>query len=91
MYNVTDDPTGMSAGAWINPADNVKPKEEQKKEEPKKEEVKPVEPQQEEKKDLVSNREGSTIRRPVARTKIGRNDPCPCGSGKKYKDCCANK
>ena len=21
-------------------------------------------------------------------TKIGRNDPCPCGSGKKYKDCC---
>ena len=24
--------------------------------------------------------------------KIGRNDPCPCGSGKKYKKCCgANK
>ena len=22
--------------------------------------------------------------------KIGRNDPCPCGSGKKYKKCCAN-
>ena len=21
-------------------------------------------------------------------TKIGRNDPCPCGSGKKYKNCC---
>ncbi|MCX4286937.1 MAG: SEC-C metal-binding domain-containing protein, partial [Clostridia bacterium] len=21
-------------------------------------------------------------------TKVGRNDPCPCGSGKKYKDCC---
>jgi hypothetical protein len=21
---------------------------------------------------------------------IGRNDPCPCGSGKKYKKCCAN-
>ncbi len=21
-------------------------------------------------------------------TKIGRNDPCPCGSGKKYKQCC---
>ncbi|MBQ2990501.1 MAG: SEC-C domain-containing protein [Clostridia bacterium] len=20
--------------------------------------------------------------------KIGRNDPCPCGSGKKYKNCC---
>ena len=23
-----------------------------------------------------------------ARTKVGRNDPCPCGSGKKYKKCC---
>jgi len=22
--------------------------------------------------------------------KIGRNDPCPCGSGKKYKKCCAS-
>jgi preprotein translocase subunit SecA len=24
----------------------------------------------------------------VAGKKIGRNDPCPCGSGKKYKHCC---
>lgn len=23
--------------------------------------------------------------------KIGRNDPCPCGSGKKYKQCCLSK
>lgn len=23
--------------------------------------------------------------------KIGRNDPCPCGSGKKYKKCCLGK
>ena len=23
--------------------------------------------------------------------KIGRNDPCPCGSGKKFKNCCINK
>ncbi|MCS4469756.1 SEC-C metal-binding domain-containing protein [Clostridium botulinum] len=22
---------------------------------------------------------------------MGRNDPCPCGSGKKYKKCCLNK
>jgi uncharacterized protein len=22
--------------------------------------------------------------------KVGRNDPCPCGSGKKFKHCCAN-
>ena len=25
---------------------------------------------------------------PVKRVKIGRNEPCPCGSGKKYKKCC---
>jgi preprotein translocase subunit SecA len=24
----------------------------------------------------------------VSETKVGRNDPCPCGSGKKYKKCC---
>ncbi|MFA7077019.1 MAG: SEC-C metal-binding domain-containing protein [Syntrophomonas sp.] len=24
----------------------------------------------------------------MKRSKIGRNDPCPCGSGKKYKSCC---
>ena len=24
-------------------------------------------------------------------TKIGRNNPCPCGSGKKYKKCCLGK
>ncbi len=29
---------------------------------------------------------GFTVRRAVAR--IGRNEPCPCGSGKKYKKCC---
>jgi hypothetical protein len=23
--------------------------------------------------------------------KVGRNEPCPCGSGKKYKKCCLNK
>jgi hypothetical protein len=22
---------------------------------------------------------------------VGRNDPCPCGSGKKYKKCCLGK
>ena len=25
---------------------------------------------------------------PIRTAKIGRNDPCPCGSGKKYKKCC---
>ena len=27
-------------------------------------------------------------RKPVKVVKVGRNDPCPCGSGKKYKKCC---
>jgi len=31
---------------------------------------------------------GSTARPQRAGRKIGRNDPCPCGSGKKYKHCC---
>jgi uncharacterized protein YchJ len=26
--------------------------------------------------------------RQVHSPKVGRNDPCPCGSGKKYKNCC---
>ncbi|MBI3019139.1 MAG: SEC-C domain-containing protein, partial [Deltaproteobacteria bacterium] len=32
-------------------------------------------------------------KKPVTRVqeKVGRNDPCPCGSGKKYKKCCGNK
>jgi methionyl aminopeptidase len=31
------------------------------------------------------------VNQPIRSTKIGRNDPCPCGSGKKYKKCCINK
>lgn len=34
---------------------------------------------------LVEARRANTIVKPK---KIGRNDPCPCGSGKKYKYCC---
>jgi len=34
--------------------------------------------------------DGKMHNKPVVRSgpKIGRNDPCPCGSGKKYKQCC---
>lgn len=33
--------------------------------------------------------DGSLVKpRPVSVTKIGRNDPCTCGSGLKYKKCC---
>ena len=33
--------------------------------------------------------DGSEKKQPVKKgKKVGRNDPCPCGSGKKYKQCC---
>ncbi len=33
--------------------------------------------------------DGSVAKKPVVKgNKVGRNDPCPCGSGKKYKNCC---
>ncbi len=37
-----------------------------------------------------TNKDASAMKEPVKRkeAKIGRNDPCPCGSGKKYKMCC---
>ncbi len=35
---------------------------------------------------------GRTVTQPVvAEKKVGRNDPCPCGSGKKYKNCCGRE
>ena len=33
--------------------------------------------------------QGTTMRRAVQR--VGRNEPCPCGSGRKYKHCCLEK
>ncbi|MCF8067472.1 MAG: preprotein translocase subunit SecA [Desulfobacterales bacterium] len=40
-----------------------------------------------------SHGDGSDSKRPVVRkdAKVGRNSPCPCGSGKKYKKCCGIK
>ena len=32
--------------------------------------------------------DGTVKKQPRKVQKIGRNDPCPCGSGKKYKQCC---
>ncbi len=39
---------------------------------------------------VSTNMDDSVKRQPIVRKgkKIGRNDPCPCGSGKKYKNCC---
>jgi preprotein translocase subunit SecA len=34
---------------------------------------------------------GDSKPQPVKVKKVGRNDPCPCGSGKKYKKCCGRK
>ena len=35
----------------------------------------------------VPPRRANAIQRPKKNVKVGRNDPCPCGSGKKYKQC----
>ncbi len=36
--------------------------------------------------------DGTLQKKPVVKgEKVGRNDPCPCGSGKKYKQCCLGK
>jgi len=39
----------------------------------------------------VNNLDNDTVRKETVKNeepKVGRNDPCPCGSGKKYKQCC---
>lgn len=46
-----------------------------------------------ERKEVVKNKvtndsEKETKKQPKRVQKVGRNDPCPCGSGKKYKQCC---
>jgi preprotein translocase subunit SecA len=45
---------------------------------------------------VTTNRgdEANTKKRPIrkdAQKQVGRNDPCPCGSGKKYKKCCGQQ
>ncbi|MBO7605782.1 MAG: SEC-C domain-containing protein [Elusimicrobiaceae bacterium] len=40
----------------------------------------------------IREQEYGTVKPIVKNKEPGRNDPCPCGSGKKYKKCCgANK
>jgi len=53
----------------------------------------PVMQQAVNKEELMTNKDESAIKKPVRRAsdKIGRNDPCPCGSGKKFKQCCIDK
>ena len=56
-----------------------------------KSEVRKTPTKQEQKRELQEGG-GSSENRPtgtiVKGKKVGRNDPCPCGSGKKYKNCC---
>jgi preprotein translocase subunit SecA len=59
-----------------------------------------VKPREEVKREKVAKETGTSApdksavkKQPVrnAAKKVGPNDPCPCGSGKKYKKCCMQK
>ncbi len=55
-----------------------------------KSEIKRTQPPKEEKRELYENGGSSEARSntPIVKVStVGRNDPCPCGSGKKYKNC----
>ena len=39
-------------------------------------------------KDKITNDGKDHVKKQAKSKKVGRNDPCPCGSGKKYKNCC---
>lgn len=40
----------------------------------------------------MDNPKDAPVKQPIKNeNKVGRNDPCPCGSGKKYKQCCLAK
>ena len=48
-----------------------------------------IERKPQEKKLLTNDNDDTPVKKkPIKKQKIGRNDPCPCGSGKKYKQCC---
>jgi methionyl aminopeptidase len=40
---------------------------------------------------LLKRKAAAPVNQPIRSAKIGRNDPCPCGSGKKFKKCCASQ
>ncbi len=54
-------------------------------------ELRRVEPVKQENKNLQTNLQTGPARPKQVVHEIGRNDPCPCGSGKKYKNCCGAK
>ncbi|MRR57984.1 MAG: preprotein translocase subunit SecA [Deltaproteobacteria bacterium] len=52
------------------------------------EDVEQMERQQRKQKMVFNLAADVSPQQPVKSDKVGRNDPCPCGSGKKYKKCC---
>jgi preprotein translocase subunit SecA len=44
--------------------------------------------EEKEKNILITSHNENSINKNVKKSNIGRNDPCSCGSGKKYKKCC---
>lgn len=72
----------MQSGGGELPASAPQPKKQEEEERPK-----PFDPAKEGPKLILPNMVPQPQRRPMPQN-IGRNDPCPCGSGKKFKQCC---
>jgi preprotein translocase subunit SecA len=58
-----------------------------------KEEAKPVSEIEQQQQSAIAGTEAEKKLEPIRNMgpRVGRNDPCPCGSGKKYKQCCMKK
>ncbi len=80
-YDMFDELSANIQNDTIKNLLNVRIVTENKEEDPKREKVA---------KEIFTNKDDSAKKGPVKRkdSKVGRNDPCPCGSGKKYKQCC---
>ena len=80
-YDMFDELSANIQNDTIKNLFNVRIVKEQKEDDPKREQVA---------KETFTNKDESLAKAPVKRkeAKVGRNDPCPCGSGKKYKLCC---
>ena len=54
--------------------------------------VKIEKPPQMQQRQTVQTQTNEKTQTPAKTSKVvGRNDPCPCGSGKKYKNCCGKQ
>jgi preprotein translocase subunit SecA len=58
-----------------------------------KEDARPASEIEQQQQAAIAGTEAETKLEPIRNLgpKVGRNDPCPCGSGKKYKQCCMRK